>query len=154
IAQVLEAQFPDIVATQPELVAHHYTEAGLMAPALPYWQRAGQRANERSAYVEAMNHLANGLGMLTALPDTQALARQELVFQMTLGLALIAAKGQAAAEVGQAYSRARALCQQMEAVPQLCRVLWGLLHFHTVRAEVQSMRELSEALLTIAQRVQ
>src|SRR5206468_6296859 len=52
IAQVLEAQFPDIVATQPELLAQHYTEAGLAEQAIPYWQRAGQQASDRSANVE------------------------------------------------------------------------------------------------------
>src|SRR5262249_54565966 len=58
IAQVLETQFPDIVEMQPELLAHHYAEAGLTTQALPYWQRAGQRALRRSANVEAMAHVA------------------------------------------------------------------------------------------------
>src|SRR5713101_3161625 len=57
IAQVLEAQFPETVTTQPELLAYHYTEAGLTEQAIPYWQRAGQRAVERSAHVEAISHL-------------------------------------------------------------------------------------------------
>src|SRR5438093_7104027 len=57
IAQVLEARFPEICEMQPELLAHHYTEAGVMAQAIPYWQRAGQRAVERSANLEAVAHL-------------------------------------------------------------------------------------------------
>src|SRR5678816_584522 len=57
IAQVLETRFPDTAQTQPELVAHHYTEASLNAHAVPYWQRAGQRASERSAYMDAIAHL-------------------------------------------------------------------------------------------------
>ena len=61
IAQMLAARFPETLATQPELLAHHYTEAGLSAQAILYWQRAGQRAIERSANVEAINHLAKGL---------------------------------------------------------------------------------------------
>src|SRR5262249_31782627 len=61
IAQVLAAQFPETVATQPELLAHHYTEAGLTAQAIAYWQRAGQRASERSAHLEAIAHLTQGL---------------------------------------------------------------------------------------------
>ena len=64
IAQVLEAQFPETVETQPELLAHHYTEAGLTAQAIPYWQRAGQRAIERSAHLEAISHLTKGLEVL------------------------------------------------------------------------------------------
>src|SRR5262249_13427251 len=70
IAQVLEARFPETVEMQPELVAHHYTEAGLAEQAMPYWQRAGQHAIERSAHVEAISHLTQGLAVLTTLPDT------------------------------------------------------------------------------------
>src|SRR5205807_3321805 len=63
IAQVLEAQFPETAETQPELLAYHYTEAGLMAQAIPYWQRAGERATARSAYIEAIGHLTTGLAV-------------------------------------------------------------------------------------------
>jgi class 3 adenylate cyclase/predicted ATPase len=154
IAQVLETRFPDTVETQPELVAHHYTEAGLAAPAIPYWQRAGQRANERSAHAEAISHLTKGLEVLTTLPDTPERAQQELALQITLGLAFIATKGQAALEVGHTYSRARELCQQVEDVPQLCRVLWGLCHVHLVRGEFQSTRQLCEEFLDFARHVQ
>ena len=72
IAQVLEQRFPDIAATQPELLAHHYTEAGLHAQALSYWQKAGLRASERSAYIEALAHLTAGLSLLPLLPATLA----------------------------------------------------------------------------------
>ena len=154
IAQVLEAQFPETVETQPELVAHHYTEAGLAEQAIPYWQRAGQRASERSAHVEAISHLTKGLEVLQALPDTPERAQQELDLQIALGQAFIATKGQAAPEVGHTYSRARELCQQVEDIPQLFRVLWGLCYFHVVRAELQTARKLGEELLTLAQPLQ
>ena len=68
IAQVLAEQFPETAETQPELLAHHYTEAGLIAQAISYWQQAGQRALERSAYVEAVSHLTKGLEVLKAEP--------------------------------------------------------------------------------------
>jgi TOMM system kinase/cyclase fusion protein len=154
IARVLEAQLPETVETQPELVAHHYTEAGLAASAISYWQRAGQRANERSAHAEAINHLTKGLEVLKTLPDIPERAQQELALQITLGLAFIATKGQAAPEVECTYSRARELCQQVGDVPQLFRALWGLCHVHVVRAELQSARERSEELLTLAQHLQ
>src|SRR5262249_4250442 len=80
-AQVLEVRFPDLCATQPELLAHHSTEAGLVAQAIPYWQRAGQRALERSANLEAVAHLTKGLKMLATLPDTPERAQQELAMQ-------------------------------------------------------------------------
>jgi predicted ATPase len=70
IAQVVEARFPEVCETQPELLAHHYTEAGLSAQAIAYWQRAGQRALERSAHLEAVAHLTKGLEVLATLPDT------------------------------------------------------------------------------------
>src|SRR5438874_7332302 len=64
IAQVLEARFPDLCETQPELLAHHYTVAGLAEPAIGYWQRAGQQASERSAYLEAISHFTTGIELL------------------------------------------------------------------------------------------
>jgi predicted ATPase len=70
IAQVLEARFPELCETQPELLAQHYTEAGLVEQALPYWQRAGERAIQRSANVEAIRYLTRGLEGLQTLPDT------------------------------------------------------------------------------------
>ena len=70
IAQVLEERFPETTETQPELVAHHYTEADRIEQAVPYWQKAGQRANQRSAYLEAIAHLTSGLELLKTLPDT------------------------------------------------------------------------------------
>ena len=109
IAQVLEQRFPDIAATQPELLAHHYTEAGLHTQAIPYWHKAGLRASERSAYVEALAHLTAGLSLLPLLPATPARTQQELVLQLAMGPVLAATKGNAAPEVGQVYTRARAL---------------------------------------------
>ena len=70
IAQVLEARFPELCETQPELLAHHYTEAGLLAQAIPYWQRAGQRAIQRSAHPEAIAHLTKGLELLADASQT------------------------------------------------------------------------------------
>src|SRR5262245_63526076 len=70
IAQVLEEKFSETTETQPELLAHHYTEAGLIAQAIPYWQRAGERAVQRSANIEAISHLTKGLELLKTLPDT------------------------------------------------------------------------------------
>jgi TOMM system kinase/cyclase fusion protein len=154
IAQVLEARFPELCETQPELLAHHYTEAGVMAQAIPYWQRAGQRAIQRSAHAEAIAHLNKGLDLLTTLPDTQERARQELGLQTVLGPALMVAKGWGAPEVEYVYARARALSQQVGESPDLFPVLWGLWRFYFVRAQYQTARELAEQCLSLAQRVQ
>jgi predicted ATPase len=130
IAQVVEARFPEVCAMQPELLAQHYTEAGVLVPAIAYWQRAGQRAVERSANTEAISHLTQGLELLTILPDTPERAQQELDMLTILGPALLETKGQAAPEVLHAYARARALCQQVGETPQLCQVLRGLWLFY------------------------
>jgi predicted ATPase len=152
IAQVLEERFPEAVEAQPELLAHHYTEAGLIAQALPYWQRAGQRAVQRSANVEAIAHLTRGLELLKTLPESPELIQQELDFHIALGPAYRAARGYAAPEVEKTYARARELCQQVEETPKLFLVLFGLWMFYAVRSEFKTARELGEQLLSLAQR--
>src|SRR5262249_13823127 len=154
IAQVLEAQFPETAETQPEVLAQHYTEAGLGGQAMPYWQAAGQRAIQRSAHVEAIGHLAKGLALLQTLPHTPQGAQQELALQVALGSSLLATKGWAAVDVGAAYTRARELCEQMGEHPQLFPIMLGLWGFYIVRAELETVRELSEQLLSLAQRQQ
>jgi TOMM system kinase/cyclase fusion protein len=153
-AQVLAAQFPEIAETQPELLAHHYTEAGLGAQALPYWQQAGGRARQRSANAEAIAHLTTGLEVLKAFPDSRDRARQELDLQTTLGPAFMAMKGYAAPEVAQVYTRARELCQQLGDTSRLFPVLWGLWMYHFVRAELQAAYDLGEQCLSLAHRLQ
>jgi class 3 adenylate cyclase len=152
IAQVLEAHWPDPRNTQPELLAYHYTEAGFIAQAIPYWQRAGQHAMQRSALVEAVNHLTKGLELLRTFLDTPERVQQELVLQTTLGPALIATKGYAAPEVEQAYARARVLCRQAGETPQLIPVLFGLRLYYQQRAAFQTARELEGQLFHLAQR--
>ncbi|MBI3303479.1 MAG: hypothetical protein HYZ72_15555, partial [Deltaproteobacteria bacterium] len=154
IAQVLEERFPETKETQPELLAHHYTEARLIAQAIPYWQQAGQKAIRRSANVEAINHLTKGIELLKALPDTPERTQQELTLQIALGVPLGITKGYASPEAGTVYDRARELCQQIGETPQLCPVLWALWHFYHVRAELQLARDLGEQLLLLAQRYQ
>jgi class 3 adenylate cyclase/predicted ATPase len=152
IAQVLEAQFPETVTAQPELLAHHYTEAGLVERAIPYWQRAGQHASERSAYLEAINHCTTGIELLETLPETPEHTQQSLTLHIALGAALLVTKGQGAPEVEHAYSQARALCQQVGEAPELAPVLLGLWLFYLVRPQLHTARELGETLLRLAQR--
>jgi predicted ATPase len=151
VAQVLEGQFPELCETQPELLAHHYTEAGLIEQAVGYWQRAGERSNARSAYVEAVAHCTKGLTLLMTLPDTPERMQCELAMQLTLGSAFMAIKGHGAPEVEHAYTRARALCQWVENTPQYFRVLRGLWAFALARSTLQTAREWGEQLLTLAQ---
>jgi tetratricopeptide (TPR) repeat protein len=146
IAQVLEAQFPDTAEPHPELLAHHYTEAGLREQAIGYWQQAGHRALQRSANPEAIQYFTTGLALLATLPETSARAQQELDLQLALGPALIPAKGYGAPEVEETYARARALCAQIGETPQLVPMLGGLCRFYENRGALLTARELGEQL--------
>jgi TOMM system kinase/cyclase fusion protein len=154
IAQVLVERFPETVETQPELLARHFTEAGLGATAVGYWQRAGLRGIQRSAYVEAISDLTRGLEVLETLPETPERALQELSLQTTLGPALMATRGFGAPEVQRAYARARELCRQAGETAPLFPVLRGLATFYIVRAETRTAHELAGELLRLAERAQ
>jgi class 3 adenylate cyclase/predicted ATPase len=150
IAQVLEARFPESCETQPELLAHHYTEAGLAEQAIGYWQRAGQQASDRSANVEAISHFTTGIELLKTLPETPEHTQQALTFYIGLGAALQIVKGNAAPEVEHTYIQACALCQQVGETPQLVPVLLGLYRFYLVQSQFHTARELGETLLRLA----
>jgi TOMM system kinase/cyclase fusion protein len=154
IAQVLETQFPETTETQPELVAHHFTEASLTEQAVHYWHHAGQRASERSAHVEAIAHLRQGLALLETLPETPQRLQREVDMHIALGASLIATKGFAAPEVGETYTFARQLCEHLDHPHQLFPILRGLCSYYLTRAEYQAARALGEQLLTLAQQVQ
>jgi class 3 adenylate cyclase/predicted ATPase len=152
VAEILETRFPALVETQPELVAQHYTAAGCTEPAVLYWQRAGQHASDRSAHLEAIRHCTTGIELLTTLPETPEHTQQALTLYIGLGAALIITKGQAAPEVEQAYTQARALCQQVGETLDLVPVLFGLWRFYLTRAQLHTAREFAETLLRLAQR--
>jgi predicted ATPase len=152
IAQTLEAQFPETVETQPELVAQHYTAAGCAEQAVVYWQRAGQHASDRSANLEAISHVTTGIELLKTLPETPDRLQQAVALYIALGAALQMAKGLAAAEVEQAYTQAYTVCRQVGETPELVPVLFGLWRFYLVRSQLHTARELGETLLRLAQR--
>src|SRR5262249_34245891 len=135
IAQVLEAQFPETAEAAPELLAHHYTEAGLNAQAVSYWHKAGQSAVQRSAHVEAISHFTKGLESLPMLPASPHRVQREIDLLIVLGASLLASRGFAAPEVGETYTRARHLCQHLEDPHRLFSVLRGLYVYYFARAE-------------------
>jgi predicted ATPase len=151
IAQVLEERFPEIAEAQPQLLAYHYSEAGLGQQAIPHWQMAGQKAVQRSANAEAVSHLTKGLELLKTLPETLERFQQELAVQLALGTPLIATQGFGSPEVGKVYARARELCQRAGEAPQLFPVVWGLWMFYMARAQHIVARELAEQCLRLAQ---
>jgi predicted ATPase len=154
IVQVLEAQFPETTVAQPELLAHHCTEAGFLAQAVGYWHKAGQKAIERSAHVEAIAHLRQGLELLKTLPETSERTRREVDMLIALGASLHATQGMGALEVGETYTRARQSCQQMGEPLQLFPILRGLWNYYLIRAEYHTAYELGEQLLILAQHMQ
>jgi TOMM system kinase/cyclase fusion protein len=153
VAQVLEARFPEICETQPEFLAHHYTEADLAEEAVVYWRRAGERAIQRSANLEAISHFTSALEALKSLPDSVEGVQHELLAQTGLGHALSATRGYAAQDVERAFARAHALCQRAGETVQ-APVLFGLWFFYHVRAAFNQALELAEQLLTLARREQ
>lgn len=152
IATALEQHFPEVAATQPEIVAHHYTEAGNIERAIAGWQQASRRAVGRSAYQEGARHLARALELLGLLPETPDRAGQELALEAALGNVLMATKGYGATEVGQAFARARELSRQVAATPRLFDVLSGLWTFHNMRGDHREAHELALECLDLAER--
>jgi class 3 adenylate cyclase/predicted ATPase len=155
VAAVLEQRFPEIVIAQPELLAHHATEAGLAERAIRYWRRAGERAAERSANSEAIAHLTRGLELLKTLPESPQRDEQELAFQDALVSPLQVSRGFGSVEAEHAAARALELCRRSAAdTPALFRALHGLWFVYHIRAELLIARDLGEQLLDLARRVQ
>ena len=151
IAQALETQFPETWQSQPELIAHHYTEAGEVEQAVVYWQRAGTEAIARSAHAEAIAHLTKGVECLPGLSNPSDRIRIEIELQIAIGTPLAATKGYGAPEVERAYARARELCRQLGDPLQLFPVLSALVLFYLVRGMVRNAQELSQQLLQLAE---
>jgi predicted ATPase/DNA-binding winged helix-turn-helix (wHTH) protein len=134
-------------------LAVHFEQGGVDRKAIHYLQQAGENAVRCSAYQEATSHFTKGLELLKTFPDTPTRTQQELLLLKTLGPALMAAKGYAAPDVAQAYTRARELCQQVRETPRLLSVLLGLETYYAIRAQLQTARELGEQCLPLAQRM-
>ena len=116
IAEALEGTFGDIAETQPELLARHCTEAGLIEKAAALWSKAGHRSLDRSALIEATEQLARALDQIAALPSTRDLRREEITLQISFANALMHTKGFAASETTAALARAQSLIEQAEAL--------------------------------------
>src|SRR6201998_1601562 len=129
-ANLLEDRFPEMASTQPELVAHHYTEANCPAQAIEYWLKAGVAAARQSANLEAVDQFRRGLALVEALSAMRERAERELDLQMALGPALFAMKLGSHPDVGRTYERAWELCRQLGDHPRGFTVLRGLHLYH------------------------
>jgi tetratricopeptide (TPR) repeat protein len=137
IATILEKNFPEMVAAQPQFLAHHCAEAGLDEKAIGYWLKAGQQAVARSAMKEAEVQLGRGLDLLSSLPADDWRWQHELDLLGALGPTLIATKGYSAPDVGKTFARARQLADQLDKTNYLAPLLVGQYGFHGTRSEHQ-----------------
>jgi tetratricopeptide (TPR) repeat protein len=126
IAAILKRDFPEQAENQPEVLAHHYQEAGNHELAIRCWFETGQRALSRSANVEAIANFRKALQLSNVLPETPERIKQEIDIQLALGIPLIAVRGYAAAETREAFSRARTLCLRLGNIPEYFQALFGL----------------------------
>jgi len=146
VATTLESQFPEIVAVQPQLMAHHCAEAGFNEKAVGYRLKAGQQALARSAMTEAVAQLQKGIELLAKMPEDSRPVQHELDLQIALGRALMAAKGYSAPAVADALVRARALAERSDRPDRLAPLLYSQWGFHAVRAEHELAVSLAEQM--------
>ncbi len=151
VGQAFETRFPQTVEHRPELLAHHFSEAGQNEKAVAYWLQAGLRSRHRSADVEAIGHLTKGLDLLRTLGESTERDNQELQFLTALGPAYIAVRGYAAPEVGPILQRARALSERLGDSERPFGIMLGLWEWRLVRGEIRAAADLANDGLAFAQ---
>ena len=159
IAETLESQFAEIAESQPELLARHCTEAGLIEKAAGLWGKAGQRSLERSALVEAVEQLTRSLDQIGSLPSTPVLRREQIKLQVGLITPLIHVKGYAAPETKMAAEQAHLLIEQGKSLGEasedpllLFSALYGLWVVNYVAFNGDVVRELAAQFLALAKK--
>ncbi len=150
IAETLVQHYSEVAAVQPEIVAYHYSEAGLAELAIVNWLKAGIQAASRYAHPEAIAYLRLGLALVTEVDESEKRSAMEIELQAGLGLSLPAIKGFASPEVGAVYMRAEQLCMVTGNRSSLFDALTGLWYHHVVRGEVKRAQEIATRCLTIA----
>jgi class 3 adenylate cyclase/predicted ATPase len=150
IAEALETHSSELIDSQPEVLAQHYAEAGLVEKSVAYWGKAGHRSAARSAMAEAAAQLQKGLDQLALLPDDRHRQQQELEFWSALGAVLQAVRGQAAPETGDAYAHARKLWEQLGSPAEFLQVPYGQSRYHMNRGELDLAQRLDEDLLRLS----
>ncbi|HET8933230.1 MAG TPA: adenylate/guanylate cyclase domain-containing protein [Polyangiales bacterium] len=150
VAKLLLTKFPQIAAAEPELIAHHFSEAGLTTEAVLHWQRAADKALSAFANVEAVRHLQRALTLLPSLPAGPARDDLELTLLTTLGTPLIATQGFSAPEVKRAYERAYQLCQALDDPMRKWSVLFGTFYYHSARGDGVTARSVGRELARLA----
>jgi predicted ATPase len=150
IAEALETHSPELMDSQPEVLAQHYAEAGLVEKSVACWGKAGHRSAARSATAEAAAQLQKGLDQLVLLPDSPDRQREELEFCSALGAVLQVAKGLAAPETGHTYARAHVLWKQLGSPSEFLQVPYGQSRYHAGRGESDLALRIDEDLLRLS----
>jgi predicted ATPase len=150
VAQVLEERFPATTESQPELLAHHCIQAGMIEKAVEYWHRAGEQAVKRSANLEAIQHLEVALQLLESLPDDRRRRECELRLLTMLNPALMVTKGPGAEDVGNTLERARRAARELQSLDHIIPATLGLWLFHNNRGAFGRARELTQELFEFA----
>jgi len=150
IARTLEERFPDVVTGEPEILARHFTEAGIVDLATSYWLKAGNRALSRSANAEAVKHLRRGIELTQELAQSPERARKELDFYLALGPAVAATEGDAAHETSRVFSHARDLLGDGGTLKEQMTIHWGNYLAHGMRAEYTAALEVAQQCVALA----
>jgi len=152
IARVLEEGFADIVRSQPELVAYHFTEAGLVDRATDYWLKAGQLALSRSANAEAVKHLRQGVELIHSRAPSAERVRKELDFHLALGPAMAATEGHATSETLRVFLHARNLLRDGGTLEEEMTVLWGIHLAYAMGGQHTAAHETAQQCLALAEK--
>jgi predicted ATPase/class 3 adenylate cyclase len=152
IAAVLEDRFSETLATKPEVLAHHLSQAGLNGKAVGYWRTAGEIAVRRSANIEAITHFLKALESLMTQPEGRDRAATELALQMALAVPIMASKGISDVEVERAYERAQALCEELGELDTLFPILRGLWNCYVARGQFQRALDLAARIAALAEK--
>jgi hypothetical protein len=152
IADVLAEHFPTRVEAEPEVLANHYREAGMADAAITYFERAGDRAAARSAYIEATAHFRAAIEQADRLPEKKERARRALTLLLKLGPAIGWTIGEWKPEFEAVYRRARDLGREVGDGPELFRATWGL-SAYARRSDEKQSRKWTEELTSLAQRL-
>ncbi len=150
IADALAERFPETARTQPELLAYHYTGAGLAREAVEGWTRAGRLALQRSGNAEAVAHLRGGLELVDRIEDAMDRTNAELDLLSLLGPALVTTRGYGAEEVQSVYTRARELAQRAGRTRHLAQMLAGLFAHHFVRGQLGRAAATADEIVSVA----
>lgn len=154
IANVLESEYPEVVESQPELLAQHFAEAGDIAKGIDYCLKAGKRSQERSASAEAITQFKKGLGLVEQLDEGVERDQIELGFLVPLGVVYMATKGWGSDEVGNTFQHAKEICERLGAKDHEFNVTWGLWGWHVLRGELDACMKIAEYTTELAESLQ